>query len=143
MKHAFSSIISILFIVLATCSQMYPQIAFASNDVVIARGNGIVSVSGTGNAELKCSGYIIVTNKPAVEIIGDKGTMIDLDENTSLYINFNGTMVVSGDDMEVECGGANIVLRSRIDGVVFLSGSGYYRRGMKTFFWDADGVTLD
>ena len=143
MKHTVFFIGSILFIVLVTCSQTYPQIAFASNDVVIARGNGIVNVSGTGTAELKCSGYIKLTNNPTVEIIGDEGTMIDLDEKTSLYINFNGTMVVTGEDMDVECGGANIVLRSHIEGVVFLTGSGYYRKGMKTFFWDADGVTLD
>jgi len=143
MRKSCLLLISIFLTASSACFLGSPEEAAAAGPgVLIARGNGTAAISGTGSVEIVCNGFVIVSGETEFEIYEDGQAGIELDDGRVLYINLDGKVTVSGEDMEVVCGGSIIYMRTHLSGNVFLTGSGYYRTGWGLQFWNSEGVEI-
>lgn len=115
----------------------------SGSNVFLARGNGIALISGSGNIELEGTGFIMLSGDDVVEILEGQGDRIELEDGRIIYLNLIGKVIISGEEMEIECGGANIYLRATCNGKAVLIGFGFYRAGLKMGLWNSEGVEIE
>ena len=142
MRKSCLLFISIFLTASSACFFASPEASAKDPSALIARGNGTAGISGTGSIEIICNGFLIVSGETEFEIYEDGQAGIELGDGRVLYINLDGKVTVSGEDMEVVCGGTIIYMRTRLSGNVILTGSGYYRTGWGLQFWNSDGVEI-
>jgi hypothetical protein len=108
---------------------------------LVARGNGIVAIDGTGAADITVTGFLIVSGETGLALPAGTDAPVEMSDGRLLYAQIQGTVRLSG-RIDATCGGAGITLVARCDGAVQLTGYGYYIKGFKAGVWDAGGVTL-
>lgn len=140
-KGVVLTILIFLTVVLAGFSA-YGQSAVAGSGVFVARGNGIAIISGSGSIELVTNGFLMINGDTEVGFFGEEADRIELEDGGVMYINLDEKVTVSGEDMEVTCGGTVIYMRVSCSCDVFLIGSGRYRKGLRVGFWSSDGVEV-
>ncbi len=111
--------------------------------VLYAWGSGTVAIDGAGTVDITCRGFMIVDNATDVYTEGSDWYSLDLENGKKLYVSVKGNALLSGNTMDVLCGGASITVNARCNGVVTLTGAGYYVRGLRVGFWDAEGVAVE
>ena len=140
-KKAVLTISIFMTFVLAGYSA-YGQSTAVGSGVFVARGNGIAVISGSGSVELVTNGFLMISGDAEVGFFGEEADGIELEDGGVMYINLDEKVTVSGEDMEVTCGGTIIYMRATCSCDVFLIGSGCYRKGLKVGFWNSDGVEI-
>ena len=140
-KRAVLTILILMTFVLAGFSA-YGQSAAGGSGVFVARGNGIAVISGSGSVELVTNGFLMIGGDAEVTFLEGEADGIELEDGGIMYINLDEKVTVSGEDMEVTCGGTIIYMRANCSCDVFLIGSGCYRTGLKVGFWNSDGVEI-
>lgn len=141
MRRLFPTILLPLIIVPLSLFY-FVKLSDACSNNLITWGNGTVALTGSGEIELKCVGFFIVNSATQGTIVEGAGEKIELEDGRILYIDFNGRATVSGDNMEVTCGGSDIYIVARLNGSVVLTGAGYYKAGLNRGLWTSAGVAV-
>ena len=115
----------------------------AGSGPLIARGDGLVMFAGSGTVAFRCTGFIMVSSTAEIEVEDGSPLAFDIEDGEYRYWEVDGKATVYGEDIEVTCGGASIVVKTRACGTVRLIGAGYYRLGSHVGTWRAEGETIE
>jgi hypothetical protein len=127
------SLIFLILLVAAATGQAETRVE--AQGAVWARGNGSVSLQGGSAVEVSGSGLLKVNASTVVDLVEGKAEKLATDSGELLYINFEGRAKISGEAIDLEFNGANIVLNARGTGVVSLKGVGIYLAGVYFGSW--------
>ncbi len=143
MKNTVVVIQTILLLIGLSVVAAGAQTDAAGSGAFTARGNGLVMFSGSGSVEFECKGFIMLHAEADIEMQDGEVIRIELHNDAAIYIEVDGHVTVTGENIKATCGGANITMRTRSDGMARLTGAGFYRLGLMTGFWTADGIGIE
>lgn len=119
--------------------------------------DGVITAEGDGLVAINCNGDITITGKGMLFIVDRTGdTIIEVESNqryfhnerekrgntTHTYRRFDGTAVISGEDMAVVMQGINMQVSISGTGMMMLEGIGEYTVESNTVEWSTDGVMI-
>ncbi|MEI6128145.1 MAG: hypothetical protein WCQ99_16470, partial [Pseudomonadota bacterium] len=113
----------------------------AEGKVFLAWGSGSSTVSGAGDVEFFCNGFIVVNAATEVQVLQGMVKKIELNDGRVVYQSFDGRIVASGQAMDITCGG-NMYMYARCTGTVVLKGAGGYLAGFTWGVWSFQGVAV-
>ena len=142
MKKRAALTISVFMALVLAGFSTNAQSAAGGSGVLVARGNGIVVISGSGSVDLVTNGFLMISGDAEVGFFGEEAEGIELQDGKVMYINLDEKVTVSGEDMEITCGGTIIYMHANCSCDVFLVGSGLYREGLKVGLWSSAGVEI-
>ncbi len=120
--------------------------------------HGTITAEGDGTVAMSGSGVITITGKGMLFIVDRSGdTSIEVESNkryfhnerttrgntTHTYRRFDGSAVISGEDMAVVMQGINIQAAISGTGMVLLEGTGEYTLEQDMVDWSRDGVLIE
>lgn len=115
--------------------------ALGESSAISAWGTGMATVSGSGDAEFFCNGFVAVNADTEVQVLEGAVEKIELTDGRIFYLSFDGKITASGQAMEITSGGSMYLL-ANCSGAVVLKGAGVYRSGFTWGLWRPQGVAV-
>ncbi len=124
----------------------------SAGNVLYAKGHGTVTFQGTATISLNGEGTLVVDENTDVMFIREEESdqpepeCFPTEEGDCVYVELNGKVQLTGENIEISFTGANIGLNAGGNGTMVLTGYGIYiyiiGDSLKSGRWTITGTTI-
>jgi len=139
----------VMVLVLGTGILSAQEIITTTANMIMAEGDGVVAINGNGTMTVSGKGMLFIvdrTGETEIEVESEKRYVHREQKtrgnNVHIYRRFDGTAIISGEDVAVIMQGINIQVSVSGTGMMLLEGIGEYTIDTTTLDWSNDGIMI-